>query len=443
MTVTAIIGAQWGDEGKGKVVDYYSKGMDKIVRSAGGPNAGHTVYTPDSKKIILHQVPSGALYSDKTNLIGNGVVLDPIILVNKELSALEGCGYNPNLIIDGNTHVILEYHRVLDAAIEKEKSKNGKKVGTTGKGIGPAYAAKALRLAVRFEDLVDEQRLERRLNEILPFYIKFIGALDSLPEQYKPGPTATLEDCVALWTRDILTQLSTVIPKIDRYIGNVPQILREAINNGENILIEGAQGTLLDTDHGTYPMVTSSNSTIGGCITGTGIPPSSIDEVIGVAKAYVTRVGEGPFPTELKGEIGEKLQTIGGEFGSTTGRPRRCGWQDLVALKYATDINGITGFAITKLDILDSIEEINVCVAYRIDGEKVFDFPRDTELLAKAEPVLEAFGGWGKQDWKNIKNKEGIPQKAQDYLDFIAQTTEVPIKLVSVGSSREETIVFD
>lgn len=422
MTGIAIVGAQWGDEGKGKVTDYYAEKCDLIVRSAGGPNAGHTIYDKNGNKFVFHIMPSGALYGDKKNLVGNGLVVDPVVLC-EEIKSIEEKGYKTDLVIDECAHIIMPWHKLLDGAEEASRSR---KIGTTKRGIGPTYMTKAERTtAIRFMDFADEARLSRKLDELIPVFKKKLNS-------------AGMED--PLEKERIIAEFRPLIKKLAPYKGNVSLELNRALDEGRTVLFEGAQGTLLDLDHGTFPFVTSSNSTIGGCLTGTGVGPARIDKIIGVAKAYVTRVGEGPFPTELKDDLGKKIQEKGQEFGATTGRPRRCGWPDMVLLKYTARVNGITGWAITKLDILDGLDPVKVCTAYEIDGKKTDVFPRDITLLERAKPTFTELKGWGNPDWTCVRKMGDMPRQAQDFLRFIEKQSGVPVALVSFGPRREQTI---
>ena len=424
MTGVVVLGCQWGDEGKGKMTDFFAKDADCIVRCAGGANAGHTIYGQDGKKYVFHIMPSGALHSEKKVLVGNGVVMDPIVLC-ETMKTLETDGYSfNNLIIDECVHVIFSWHKMLDGAKDSQRKKA---IGTTKRGIGPAYMTKAERsTAIRFFEFIDKQKFEQKLGEILPIMNKKLEAVGQ--EQ--------------LTKEQILQEYWPLAEKLSKYVGNVSVELTKALNENKKVLFEGAQGLLLDVDHGTYPFVTSSNPSIGGCFTGTGIPPNKVKQVIGVAKAYVTRVGEGPFVTELFDDNGKHLQVKGKEFGATTGRPRRCGWQDLVSLKYAARINGLTGWAITKLDILDGLENLKLCTHYEINGEKTDIFPRDMEKYARAKPVYKDFKGWGEIDWPQIKTFEDLPEEIKIYLRFIEQETGVPIATISVGPARNETMIL-
>ncbi|MCB0258502.1 MAG: adenylosuccinate synthase, partial [Calditrichaeota bacterium] len=377
MSVVVVVGAQWGDEGKGKIVDLLSGNFNITARYQGGANAGHTVIIGE-KKYILHLIPSGILHPNVECVIGNGVVIDPVALL-EEIKLLEkkGVKIKGRLWISQKAHLIMPYHKLLDTVSEEKEGAN--KIGTTGRGIGPAYVDKANRKGIRIVDLLDregfERKLRRNLEEKNELLYKIYGILP-------------------LDIEKIIKEYLEFDHRIDPYIKDVSVYLNEAIDNGKSILLEGAQGTLLDVDHGTYPYVTSSNPASGGACTGVGIGPTKISEVMGVIKAYTTRVGEGPFPTELTGEAGENLRQAGMEFGATTGRPRRCGWFDAVVARYSVRINGIDALAITKLDVLDHFETIQVCTSYRYNGKLLREFPTDLRVLQNCEPVYESLPGW-------------------------------------------------
>jgi adenylosuccinate synthase len=419
MANTILVGAQWGDEGKGKIIDVLTSEADVVVRTQGGNNAGHTVFL-GNKKYVLHLIPSGILRPGKVCVIGNGVVIDPVGLV-KEIESLD-VKIDGNLLISETAHLVLPYHRELDE--QREILKGDNKIGTTKRGIGPAYADKASRTGIRMIDLVNPTRFEQVLkmrikenNEVL----KAFGA--------KPVPfSRTLKDYRA--AGDVLKP----------FVTNTVVYLDEAMRKGKNILLEGAQGTFLDIDHGTYPFVTSSNTTAGGACTGSGIPPHRMDRVVGVMKAYTTRVGAGPLPTE-NSEIGDLLHKMGREFGSTTGRPRRCGWFDAVATRHSAMLNGIDEIAVTNVDGLDTVEEIKMCVAYRV-GSKRYDYvPNDIEVLAKCEPQYVSFPGW-KQSLTGIKTWKQLPARARAYLKALGELTGAKLSIVSVGPARDQTIVL-
>jgi len=423
MPNVVVIGAQWGDEGKGRIVDLISEKVDIIVRYQGGNNAGHTIVIGD-EKIILHHLPSGILREDKLSVIGNGVVIDPKVLL-RELKELISAGYRAdetNLKISDRAHVIMPYHREIDLARE---SMNGKgKIGTTGRGIGPVYEDKAARRGIKFADLVDPDSLSARLKEVL--------------EERNAYLTKVLGGS-ALNFEEIYEEYSQYGRELKRFSCDVSTLLNDSISNGRNILFEGAQGALLDIDFGTYPYVTSSSAGSGGASTGTGVSPTKIDTVLGIAKAYTTRVGEGPFPTEISGELGEKLRQAGGEFGATTGRSRRCGWFDAFALKYAAQVNGISWIALTKLDVLSGFDKINVCVGYRYEGNELSSFPSTIHVLEEIEPIYEEMEGW-KEDISDAKGISELPVQARKYLERLEEVTGVPIYTVSLGASREKII---
>lgn len=370
MSNLVIIGAQWGDEGKGKVVDIYTEYSKNVVRFQGGNNAGHTLVVGD-EKIVLHLIPSGILHEGKRCIIGNGVVLDPKVFL-EEIEGLKKRGYlkdDSQLLVDGNVHIIMPYHKVIDIA--REAKSGDKKIGTTGRGIGPVYEDKIGRRGIRMNDLVRPDIFARKVKEVLPeknFLIeKYLGE--------KP-----------LSEQEIIDEYSVYAAKLEKYIGCASTTVSDSIAAGDNVLFEGAQGSLLDIDHGTYPFVTSSSTVAGGVCTGVGIGPRHINHVVGISKAYVTRVGSGPFPTELDDEVGEKLRKEGAEFGATTGRPRRCGWFDAVAVREAVRLSGLTGLAITKMDVLSAFETIKICTAYSYRGELLENFPRDFEILKECTP---------------------------------------------------------
>lgn len=419
-TVTVIIGAQFGDEGKGKIIDYLAEKSDIVVRFQGGNNAGHTlVVGGDTFK--LHLIPSGILYKDKTVIIGNGVVIDAKILL-EEIGTLEKKGHSArNLKISGNAHAIMPWHRALD---NYEESLRTNKIGTTGRGIGPAYMFKAGRSdAIRIYDFKDDQNLSKKISDILKKNKDNFKAIGYESDE-----------------KELIKEYKLIAKKIRPYIADTMELLNDAIEADKKILFEGAQGTLLDIDHGTYPYVTSSNTVAGAVSAGTGIGPKKIDEVIGVVKAYTTRVGEGPFPTELKDKTGETLREHGHEFGATTGRPRRCGWLDHVMLGYAKKLNSLDSIIITKLDILTGLKKIKICTKYRIHGTETAIYPKDPEDLKIAVPVYQEFDGWN-EDITGIKTYEDLPKNAKTYLEFISGQLNLPIKIVSVGPEREKTIL--
>ena len=423
MSTRVVIGAQWGDEGKGKIVDLLSKESQYIVRFQGGANAGHTLKF-DDKEVVLHLIPSGIFNGDGICIIGNGVVIDPLALL-EEIDQVHNMGFTleNRFFISETAHVILPYHKVLDRM--KEKNKGDLAIGTTGRGIGPAYLSKVARIGIRMIDLLDTEVLHGKL-------IQNIEDINRALENMYKQPVI---DAQAL-----IQEMGEAIQKLRPYICNTTHLLHEAIERGDNILLEGAQGCLLDVDHGTYPYVTSSSPTSGGACTGSGIPPLAISQAMGITKAYCTRVGNGPFPSELLDETGELLRKKGHEFGATTGRPRRCGWLDLVALKYACRINGLNELTLTKMDVMDGFETIKVCTSYRINGEETTVFPLALKKLESVEPVYTELQGWDK-DISGITEWEELPEAAKEYIAFIEDYIGVPFKIISTGPKRSETIL--
>ena len=425
MANVIVVGTQWGDEGKGKVVDLLSESADYIVRFQGGNNAGHTLVVED-KKFILHLIPSGILHSDKTCCIGNGVVVDPGVLLGEieNLSSYKVQVTPDNLVISGQAHVIMTYHQAVDNARELRKGKS--KIGTTGRGIGPCYEDKASRAGIRFHELINPKMFTEKLKANLEeknFYLeKFLGA--------KP-----------LDYNQIADQYLAYGEQLRPYAGNVSELLDRARRQGKNILFEGAQGTHLDIDHGTYPFVTSSNVVAGGACSGAGMGPTRIDNVIGICKAYTTRVGGGPFPTELEDEVGKHLQEVGVEFGSTTGRPRRCGWLDMVVLKNAARLNGLTSLTITKLDVLSGLEQIRIATSYVHGTSSMENFPNECFTLESCKPSYMDFEGWS-EDITAARTFSDLPDKTQSYLRAIEELAEIPLSIVSVGPGREQTIML-
>lgn len=425
MSGMIIVGAQWGDEGKGKVIDVFSANADMVVRYQGGANAGHTLVV-DGKKTVLHLVPSGILHPETACVIAPGVVVDVEGLV-KEIQNLKTAGHlknNKQLIVSDSCTLILPYHKALDAARESAAAKD-EKIGTTGKGIGPAYEDRASRRAIVLSDLFDEKTLQQKLevnltekNALLKSLYKHEGFnIEQIMSFLNP-----LREALAPFrSRD------------------VSAIVHRALKSGKKVLFEGAQGTLLDILHGTYPFVTSSSTLAGSACTGTGIGPTAIDKVVGIMKAYTTRVGSGPFPTELKDETGERMRTLGHEFGSTTGRARRCGWLDLMALKYAIRVNGITNLALIKMDVLSGFDKIGVCTGYKLNGDLLTEFPTSAIDLDKVEPVVEWMTGW-KEDLTKINNLKDLPRAAMNYIDFIGNQLGTPIDVISIGPGREQTL---
>ncbi len=421
MAVTLIIGAQWGDEGKGKIIDYLSENSDYIIRFHGGNNAGHTIINSYGK-FALHLVPSGVFYKNTIAVIANGTVLDLEVLV-QEIQTLSKTGINltNRLIISPRCHIIMPYHKILDRVYETAKGKD--KTGTTGRGIGPVYADKVSYNGIRLLDFFDRKQLAEKLKTQLLLKNKIIQALGEQPLEQK----------------EIEKNLFIFFKKLLPFIREPYPLLRKALKQKKKLLLEGAQGVFLDNDWGTYPFVTASTTLAGGVTSGAGIPPKKLDKIIGVVKAYTTRVGGGPFPTELLDETGEKLRTIGTEFGATTGRPRRCGWFDAELIRFACEINGITELAITKLDILDSFKEIKICAHYILNGKKVNYFDGDADFLFKVKPVYKTFKGWNKPT-KGITKYNNLPIEAKKYLKEIEGLTKTPIKYISTGAKRDEII---
>jgi adenylosuccinate synthase len=419
-----VVGTQWGDEGKGKIVDILAHDVNVVVRFQGGSNAGHTVVNKRDT-FVFHLIPSGILYRGKLCIIGNGVVIDPGALID-ELDQLQAKNVKvgKNLAISQRAHLILPYHKAIEKAYEQ--SKGSRRIGTTGRGIGPSYADKMARIGIRMEDLVDPQLFRRKLTENLTETKVFLEHLYLIN---------------GFQLEKVYQQYMTYAERLKEYITDTSLLLNKLINSGKSVLFEGAQGTHLDVDHGTYPYVTSSSASAGGACTGTGIGPTKIDAVLGIAKAYTTRVGSGPFPTELSDSMGEELQERGREFGATTGRPRRCGWFDGVLVRYATQVNGLTSLAVTKLDVLDGCKELRLCVGYRYGGKLYKDMPSNSEMLAECEPVYEVMQGWTTRT-KGITSYKMLPVAAKKYLQRIEDLAECRIDIISTGSQREETIML-
>ncbi len=417
-----VVGTQWGDEGKGKIVDWLTDKAQGVVRFQGGHNAGHTLVIGD-KKTVLHLIPSGILRSEVDCYIGNGVVLSPEALL-AEMDELERAGVKnvvARLIISEACPLILPYHVALDRAREAAK-----KIGTTGRGIGPAYEDKAARRALRLQDLLNPERFARKLEELLDFH-------NFVLQNYYHQPAVDLKKTV--------DETLALAPRLVPLVADVPRALYHANKAGKNLLFEGAQGALLDIDHGTYPYVTSSNCVAGAAAAGAGIGPMHLHYVLGITKAYSTRVGEGPFPTELSDDVGERLRQRGHEFGSTTGRPRRTGWFDAAALKRSIQLNGVSGLCITKLDVLDGAETLKICVGYRIDGTLSEILPVGAEELARCEPVYEEMPGW-RESTVGVKAHDKLPRAARDYLARVEALSGVPIAMISTGAERDETILL-
>lgn len=424
MPVLSIIGAQWGDEGKGKIVDVFSQNAHLVIRYQGGSNAGHTLVV-DGKKTVLHLVPSGILHPETTCLITAGVVVDPEGIL-KEIEALKNNGYlsNPQqLQISDNATLILPYHKLLDAL--RESALTHKKIGTTGKGIGPAYEDRASRRAILFSDMFDAPTLKAKIELALI-------EKNNLFEKLYNEKTFSVDE--------IYNKLLECAEKLAPYRSRDSSLMiQKAIKSGKTVLFEGAQGTMLDIYHGTYPYVTSSSTIAGSACIGSGVGPTAINKVIGIFKAYATRVGSGPFPSELNNEVGEKLRADGHEFGSTTGRARRCGWLDLVALKYAIRVNGITNLALMKLDVLSGHNEVGVCTAYKLGDKIIQDFPASPHELDKVEPIIEMMPGW-KEDISKITSLKDLPKACTNYIDYIGVQLGTPIDVISIGPGREQTL---
>lgn len=419
MTVNLVIGTQWGDEGKGKVVDYFSKDVDYVVRFQGGNNAGHTIKV--GKEVYkLHLTPSGVIQG-KIGVIGNGVVIDPEVLID-EIDKLRSRGIVPKLLISDRANIIMPYHKILDGA--EEKYLGVKKIGTTKRGIGPCYSDKIARKGIRAIDLIDKNTLSKKLDDIIPIKQRIF-------EAYKIDKK--------LAKKEILETYAGFGECLKGYITSTHIEINKAIDSGKNILFEGAQGTMLDVDHGTYPYTTSSHTIAGGSCIGIGIGPQRLDEIIGIVKAYTTRVGGGPLAAELLDETGKHLQTKGGEFGTTTSRSRRCGWLDLVVVKHSCLISGINKLAITKLDVLDGLKTVKICTKYKLDGKEIDYFPANIEDVKKCKPVYKEFKGWDKISKESNKFVD-LPKEAQEYLKYIEKELKTPIAIVSIGPARKETI---
>lgn len=426
MRTRIVLGAQWGDEGKAKVVDYLTEEADLVVRYQGGANAGHTVKVGDAQ-FVFHLIPSGIMHPDKTCVVGNGVVLDPeAALAEIDELAARGISVAGRLFISQSAHVVMAYHKVLDRM--GEESQGSGRIGTTGRGIGPCYCDKVERThGLRVMDLMDEASLRARLTVI-------VAAKNEVLTRIYGGEAL---DAGAL--------IDTTLAQAERlrpFVADTSLLLNLAIDAGKSVLFEGAQGTLLDIDHGTYPYVTSSNTTAGGACTGTGIGPTRIDEVIGVTKAYTTRVGNGPFPTELTDQQGERIRALGHEYGATTGRPRRCGWFDAVIVRLASRLNGLTSLALTRLDVLDTLERLRLCVGYRCEGAVLEEFPGDPRVLARCEPIYEDVAGWCCPT-SSARRLGELPARAQAYVQRIAELSRAPVSLISVGPERDATIRVD
>ncbi|KAB2921895.1 MAG: adenylosuccinate synthase [Bacteroidetes bacterium] len=421
MSATVIVGAQWGDEGKGKIVDMLSERIDIVARYQGGANAGHTVCIGD-KNYVLHLIPSGIFHKHVKCVIGNGVVIDPVALM-EEIAMVRSFGIDieGRLFISHNAHLIMPYHKLLDTIREQ----GSQKIGTTGRGIGPAYIDKYTRTGIRVVDLLDRavlrEKLTRNIEEKNELLRKVYGTAELNVDR-------------------IIAEYQEFDKKIDPYVTDTATLLNTALKRKKRILAEGAQGALLDVDHGTYPYVTSSNPTSGGACTGLGLPPTAVKDIIGIAKAYTTRVGNGPFPTELTDTTGETLRRVGHEFGATTGRPRRCGWLDMVSLRYSIMVNGITELALTKLDVLDDFDEIAICTGYTKNGVPLRSFPTDIRTLEAVRPVYKTYKGW-KETISGAKRWKQLPPRCRKYVETIERLAGVPVSIVSVGARRDQTIV--
>jgi len=421
MPVIVILGAQWGDEGKGKVVDLVAEKADMVVRFSGGDNAGHTVINPCGE-FRLHLIPSGIFYPDVASVIGNGVVVNPKVLLD-EMEGLEKRGVDTSrLFVSDRAHLIMPYHTLLDGL--EEGARGGKAIGTTRKGIGPAYADKIARLGIRCGDLMDKDGFRERLGSVL---------------EQKNAILTKVYDAEPLSLDEIYADYCGYGERLAGHIRETTGMVEEALSRDEVVLLEGAQGAMLDPDFGTYPYTTSSSPLAGGGCLGAGLGPSAIDHILGVFKAYTTRVGAGPMPTELDGEIGEIIRQQAHEFGTTTGRPRRCGWFDAVVARFSTRINGFTAAAITRLDILDTLPEIQICVGYELDGERIDYFPADVAAVDRCRPVYEELDGW-QSPISDIRDYDGLPENAKRYLARLEELICCPIKIISVGPAREQTI---
>jgi adenylosuccinate synthase len=430
MPNVVVVGAQWGDEGKGKVVDLLTEHAQVVVRFQGGNNAGHTLVV-GGQKTVLHLIPSGILHPGKTCVIGNGVVVDPGVLVG-EIDALKARGFlkdDSHLLISDNAHVIFPWHKLLDTF--REKARGGSAIGTTGRGIGPAYEDKVARRGIRVRDLLQPARLQKRIEE------RLAEALEELRELCRQAN----EPVPALEAAKLLSDYSAYGERLRAHVGDASLFLAAQVARGARILFEGAQGTLLDVDHGTYPYVTSSNCVAGNAAVGSGLGPTAIDKVMGISKAYTTRVGGGPFPTELTDALGEQLRKVGDEFGATTGRPRRCGWLDGVVLRYAVRVNGLSSLALTKMDVLSGIKTVQLCNAYELDGERVTELPGDYEDLARVKPIYESLPGWDEK-LAGVRTFDEMPENAKRYVRRVEEISGVPVTCISVGADRGETVLL-
>ncbi|MGC1455210.1 MAG: adenylosuccinate synthase [Nitrospirota bacterium] len=425
MPVLIVVGAQWGDEGKGKIIDLLTEHADIVARYQGGHNAGHTVVV-GKEEFILHLIPSGILHRGKKCIIGNGVVIDPAALL-EEMDGLKkrGISFDANLLISKNAHLIMPYHRALDVA--SEKLKGNKKIGTTGRGIGPAYADKINRKGIRMADLLDPKIFHEKL-------AANASEANFLLDRFYNAPP--------VYQDQIYEVYMGYAKRLKKYIADTTLVLNQAVSRNKKVLAEGAQGTHLDVDHGTYPFVTSSSPTAGGACTGLGIGPNTITEVIGIVKAYTTRVGSGPFPTEQENELGELLRARGKEYGATTGRARRCGWADTLIIRHAVRVNGMTGAAITKLDVLDTLDEIKICVGYRYRGKIYDEMPSELVVLEKGEPQYITMPGW-RQTTVGVTRYEDLPKRARAYVEKLCKLSGVKPTIISTGARRDETIILE
>jgi len=425
MPVLVVVGAQWGDEGKGKIIDLLTERADVVARYQGGHNAGHTVVV-GMEEFILHLIPSGILHKGKKCIIGNGVVVDPAALI-EEMDGLikRGIKFDANLLISRNAHLIMPYHKAIDVA--SERLKGNKKIGTTGRGIGPAYADKINRRGIRMADLLSPERFREKLTIN-------IGEANFLLERFYNAPLIHQDEVYAEYLQ--------YAQRLKKYITDTTLYINEAVAKKKKVLAEGAQGTHLDVDHGTYPFVTSSSPTAGGACTGLGIGPNTISEIVGIVKAYTTRVGSGPFPTEQNNAMGEHLRERGREYGATTGRARRCGWMDTLIVRHAVRVNGFTSIALTKLDVLDTLDEIKICVGYKHKGKLYKEMPSDLEVLEQCEPQYISLPGW-KQTTIGIKKYAQLPKKARVYVEKVCKLCGVKPSIISTGARRDETIILE
>ncbi|HVI93217.1 MAG TPA: adenylosuccinate synthase [Anaeromyxobacter sp.] len=426
MPNVVVVGAQWGDEGKGKIVDLLTEYADVVVRFQGGNNAGHTLVV-GGEKTVLHLIPAGILHPGKSCVIGNGVVFDPEVFV-LEIDRLKAKGAlkdDGQLVVSLDAHVIMPWHKAIDVA--REQAMGAGKIGTTGRGIGPTYEDKVARRGLRIRDLLDRARLARKVKERLPLAREELKRLGATPE---------------LDEEAIVARYAELGGRIARYAGDVSLWLHRALKQGKHLLFEGAQGTMLDVDHGTYPFVTSSNTVAGNAVVGCGLGPTAVDYVLGISKAYSTRVGGGPYPSELKDATGDRLRTVGGEFGATTGRPRRTGWLDALALRYAVRVNGLDAIAMTKLDVLAGFDRVKIAVAYRIDGKTVDEMPSDLELLERAEAIYEELPGWSEK-LDQLRTWDDLPAPARAYVKRVQDLVGVKVIGVSVGADRGQTILVE